>query len=114
VPFNPEPAWIIKRARGNRSESRPYFRGMGDRGAAKWTKLHLQPPAAFIGAMLALREPSLNDLHILFVKVGEDGEGATKPALAEPAMANHAYGGTPSHAIANGTACTTSFMHLSH
>ena len=87
---------------------------MGDRCATKWTKLHLQPPAAFVGAMLAQRKLSLKDVHILFVEVGDDGESATEPALAEPAVTNLAYSRMPSHAIANGTAYTTSFMHVIH
>src|SRR5713101_2265775 len=99
MPFNPEPAWIIKRASCNCSQPRAYFRGMGDGRAATRTKPHLQPPAGFIRAMLVLRELSLNELHIPLVKVGYESKRAAESALAESAVANHTYSWLPSHAI---------------
>ena len=112
--FNPKPVGIIKRARGNASVPRPHFRCMANRCATKRTELHLQPPAAFIGPMLAACKLTLSDLHILLIEVGDHGEGATKPALAKPTVANHAHGRLRAHAIANSTACATTFMYVVH
>ena len=64
--------------------------------------------------MLVLCDLSLNELHILLVKVGEKGKSAPEPTLAEPAVANHAHHGLAANAIANGTAHAASFMCLSH
>ena len=64
--------------------------------------------------MLIRRELSLSELHILLVKVSDDGKGATDPSLAKPAMANYAYDRMPTDAVTDGTTYATSFMRLSH
>jgi len=64
--------------------------------------------------MLVLDDLSLNKLHVPFVKVGEKRKSAPEPALAEPAVADHADNRKPTHAVANGAADTASFVRLIH
>ena len=112
MPVDLEPIGIIKRAGGDTFVPRPRFRCMANRCATERTELHLQPPTTFVGAMLAAGELALCNLNVLLFKVRDHGERGPKPALAEPAVANHAECRLTAHAIANGTTRTMSFMHV--
>ncbi len=109
-----EPVGIIERASSDGSEPRSHFGRMTHRCSTTRTELHLQPTTAFIGPMLALCERSLSEFHILLIEIRDDGECATEPALAEPAVTNKTHHRLRTHAIANGTAHAPAFMHVTH
>jgi hypothetical protein len=108
------PLGVIERCHCNSSKTRPYLRGMGDRCPALGAKLHPEPPAALVGAVLILRKHSLQNLHVALIEVGDRCERGAESPLAEPAMADLANLRVSLHPIPNGAANATTFVKLVH
>ena len=85
-----EPAWLVESAGADRALAWADLGAVRHGGAAARAETHAQPAAAFVGAVLALGQFTLQQRHLVFVESRQHGKGAGQAALAEAAVAHRA------------------------
>lgn len=112
VPVDDKPIRVIERARRNGGHARANLCGVVDGGATGRAEAHPQPAAAFVGAMFALRDLSLQQLHRLRIERRQDGKRTRQSALAKSAVADRAESRLAVNTVTNCAACTAAGMGL--